>query len=345
VAAVWLDIFNNLEECAMDTFRQYDDCTLQISRDGGSSWTTIFDAQACVAAGILDKLDDGTLAPGGQQPPGGEGEPTICYPYKVKLNGNSRWLCPLSLQAGDSVQVSNARGGWYNGAAYPVGPWNCPDGLIYALGGCGGTPTIIGTNPVPDLGSMRLIGNCAAETTPYFDMYNTTYVLSGSSTPSDFYLLPNDDVLSDNQGDITFDVLVCKGGWIHTFDFTLASHDDLFIPHESRAIWESGVGWKPNPAASSDDRLSLIQFDSATFASTTFKSVFWSLGDELLTGRSLWQWFPNGSVDRTESEVSSHHTTTSTDTMTHFFLGLDSVADPCPPLRFVTFTGIGTDPF
>ena len=49
VAAVWLNIFNNLEECTMQVqFRQIEDCFLQASFDGGDTWANIFDASACV---------------------------------------------------------------------------------------------------------------------------------------------------------------------------------------------------------------------------------------------------------------------------------------------------------
>jgi len=344
VAAVWMAIFNDLEECSpMDTFRQPDDCTLEVSRDGGLTWSAIFNASGCVDQGILDAIDSGTVSAGGQQPAGGEGTAGQCYSYRVRLDGNGRWISPIALGVGDLITVSNVQGAWWSGELLET--WACGNGYIYTLGACTGIS--MGTasgDPLNTLDHMRLIGNLPNESAPFFDMFNTSYTVTDADLQN-LILQANDGDLSDNDGSITFEVEICKGGWAHTFDFTLASYSTIFIPHEGRAIWESGVGWKPNPAAASDDRLSLIQFNSSTFANTTFKSVHWSLGDQMLTGRALWQWAPNGSVDRTESASATDHTTLATDTMTHFFLGLDSVANPCPPLRFVTFTGTGTDPF
>jgi len=215
VGAVWREIFDNLEKCSdMASFRQSDDCTLQASFDGGSTWETIFNALDCVYGGIIDKIDDGTLSPGGQQGAAGTGEPNVCYNWKVKLDGNGRWQCPMKVDNGDTITVSNVSGAWYDGAVYPVGPWNCADGLIFAAGGCGGGGSTQGTDPAPSVDHMRLIGNAANESPAFFDMYNTAITLSGAAG-QDFFLQPNDSVLSDNQGSITFDVQLCKGdAWI-----------------------------------------------------------------------------------------------------------------------------------
>jgi len=133
--------------------------------------------------------------------------------------------------------------------------------------------------------------------------------------------------------------------WTHVFDFTVDDGSPVFSPHAGRALYVAGVGWQANPGASVGDPTSLIQFDSSTFDSTVFTSVTFEL-DAVLGGRHLWQWFPNGTDDLTDSSAGvSTVTITHTDTMVNFFIGVDSVAVAAPTLTKITFTGIGTDPF
>lgn len=235
VSRVWQAVFDDLEVCMDLQFRTVASCLLEASYDGGVTWVPIFDASACANEVIEERIDDGTLAPGGQQPPQ-EPVPGQCYTYHVKLDGNSRWISPVPVETGDVITVTDAKGAWYNGAAYPLGPWNCPDGLIYAGGICGGAPTIIGTNPAPTLGAMRLIGNIPGETPDeFFDMYNQSHSVTVSS-PAPFYLMPNDESLEDNQGSITFTVEICKSLWCYNFDFSV-----------DNGAWASsavdGTGW------------------------------------------------------------------------------------------------------
>jgi len=234
VGAVWRAIFDNLENCGLTPqFRQSDDCTLQVSFDGGVVWSDIFNAYACAVGAISDKLDDGTLGAGNGGAPGGAGTPGQCYTYKVTLRANERWTPPIAVQYGDTVQTLDITGAWYDGAAYPVGIWNCPDGLTFALGVCGGSGELQGTDPAPTIAHMRLIGYYASETDPYFDMYDTTHAIAGDGL-SQFQLQANDSVLTDNEGSINFTVIVCKNAaWCRLYQFHT---------HNSQLGWSQTIG-------------------------------------------------------------------------------------------------------
>jgi len=243
VAAVWMDIFNNLEECEMISFRQLESCVLEYSTDGGSTWDVAYDGAACVREGIVDAIHDGTLSGGSQPPAGGDGTPGVCYTYHVTLHGNDRWNSPLPVDNSDVITVSNVQGAWWNGN---IGNgWFCGDGESYRLGFCLGTGHITGSgNPIPSANEMRLIGNIPGESVPFFDMFNESHVVSGLGAPDDFFLQANDATLTDNQGALTFDVEICKdAGYIHLFEFSV-SEQGWVVRESGEGSWNSSGYWE-----------------------------------------------------------------------------------------------------
>jgi len=198
------------------TFRQLDDCTLQVSSDSGVTWLTIFNAATCVSDGINDAIDKGKIRGGGQQPAGGRGVSGVCYDYTVTLNGNDRWLAPLTISEFDTIEVTLANGAWWDGDIGQA--WKCPEGVEFILGTCNEISHNLDiADPLPTLYHMRLMGNVVADTTtPYVDMWDTSYSIPSGIPDGQFYLQANDSVLADNQGTITFHVRICKnpgGGW------------------------------------------------------------------------------------------------------------------------------------
>jgi hypothetical protein len=225
VAEVWRRIADNLTECdPVIQFQQSDDCTLQVSYDGGATWADIFNALACAQGAVLDgieqRLDDGTLAPGGQPPPGGTPSPGVCTVYHVQFPANGAWHSPLPLGDGDTVQIEDASGGWTDGNSFQ-GIWYCPDGVKYILGVCDAAiHHTEGGDPVPSINHMRLIAGWGA-TPDFHDAFNQTITIPNGTGDVDFWLQANDGVLGDNAGSITAKVTICKGaGWSHVFDFT-----------------------------------------------------------------------------------------------------------------------------
>lgn len=249
-ANVFKDLYQSLEAgvCEVINIRikPTDLCTLQLTTDGGLHWVDVADLRPCadlaVTDGIQQRLDDGTLSGGGQQPGQGAGNPGQCYSYPITLRGNDRWNSPVAVEGGDVITVSNASGAW--SAVSPLAAWYCADGENYVLGQCAGGGVLDPGDPVPTVLHMRLIGNLPADsTTPYFDMYNLIYTVPSGVALGDFFLQANDSVLSDNQGSINLQVEICKSLWTHVFDFTIDAQGWAVEPGEA-GTYVAGIGWE-----------------------------------------------------------------------------------------------------
>lgn len=245
VANVWKSVYDDMTECDLIAIRlkPTDFCMVQLSTDGGTTWTDVADLSECAHAAavseIQDAIDRGDLS-GGSTPPGVPSPtPGQCYNYTVTLHGNERWFCPIPLETGDTVQVSLVNGAWFDGNYLSL-QWNCGDGTPYSLGTCTGSTHTDSGDPLSTEPHMLLIGNLPAASAPYFPMYNTLYTVPAGITPSDFWLQANDGTLSDNQGSLTFHVEVCTGQWTHVFDFLTA---DQSFTNWVATTWTSGQGW------------------------------------------------------------------------------------------------------
>lgn len=248
VAAVWLDIFNNLELCnPLVQFRQPDICTLEVSFDGGSTWSEIYNAETCVTNGVNDgiqqRLDDGTLMGGGQQPGQGSGTPGQCYDFDISLAGNNKWNSPVAVEAGDLITISAVEGAWSdtNGLA---NIWYCGDGGSFLLGVCSGGGTTMGGDPATAENHMRLVGNIPGAAVDWFDAYNAAYTVPAGVVLSALFLQANDSDLTDNQGSINLHIQICKSTWTHVFDFLTGDGGFVTANPTYTHQYTSGVGWE-----------------------------------------------------------------------------------------------------
>lgn len=210
VTRVWQAALATMECEVLPQFRQPDICVLEVSLDGGETWTQIFDATTCVIngvnEGILDALDDGTLAPGGQSGPGTPPTEAHCETFIVQLDGNGYYKLPISVHDGWTIQITNAEGAAYLGLEYL---WRCPDGHYFSLGDCGGTQPEDGDYPMPGEPVGRLIVDVGGI---FYDAYNTTITVPEDTGEVDVVFQINDDVLGDNGGSFRFKVEVCNTG-------------------------------------------------------------------------------------------------------------------------------------
>lgn len=186
------------------------DCVLQYSVDGGETWVNAADFTNCALGAANDVIqtmfDEGTLSGGGQQPPTPRPTEVVCRTYNVTLYANGMWLCPIPLYAGDSIEVKAASGGTWDGGSVN---WFCPDGGEYILGQCAGSPAFVGTDPMPSVAHMRVIG---FDGTAYHDMYLQKHTLA--NTVQEFRLQVNDDQLSNNVGSINLKIEVCTNEYV-----------------------------------------------------------------------------------------------------------------------------------
>lgn len=238
VALVWRDLIDSHQDwgCDMgrDTQIRVDDiCTLAWTYDNWVTFDT-YDPSSCVMAlidsivpgmiaqGITDALNDGTIdKPNGQPGPSGGPQPGGCKSYHVRLEGNSQWQLPSQMGYGDTIQVSNMKGGWTDGSL----AWYCPDGARYLGPFCAeDLKTHVADDPIyPGVAHMSVIMR-VGET--WFDVPTTQFANNSGTTPVSVTFQANDGTLSDNGGSVEFDVEVCTattGDWTHVFDFTASS--------------------------------------------------------------------------------------------------------------------------
>jgi len=248
VARVWTDIIDNLEPCPMLSdvnirLKPTDFCTIQLTLDGGATWTDVADLSDCANAAANSILDqailDGRIGAGGQQPANGGIIEAICYDYDVTLQGNGRWLSPIPVQAGDTIEVTQVNGGWWDGNV--LNSWHCPDGRTYGLGVCADVYNDEGTDPLTTAHHMVIVGNLPAATVHWFDLITGPYTVPSGELLQDLFLQANDASLSDNQGSATFHVQICKGTWIADYDFL--ADDGGFVTRAAHSTWAAGQGW------------------------------------------------------------------------------------------------------
>lgn len=211
-------------ELATQTLIQFDDlCGLQWSYDGGETWQTA-NFENCARYGaqqeIQDAIDDGVLQGGaGQQSPQEPPAPGECHTFHVRLNAKDTWICPIPVEQNDTIFIQNEAGGWWDGGVGLV--WSCADGSYYGLGECYGSWSGQAGDPIPMAKHMQLIGKYGST---YFDPLIGTFTMPVGEVEQNFYIQANDSNLTDNMGEVNFDVIVCKGLWYHLFDFRTGMH-------------------------------------------------------------------------------------------------------------------------
>lgn len=195
---------------------------------------------------------------GGQVPP--QSTPAIgtCTDFNVTLQARDKWLLPFPLNAGDTVQITNPQGGWSDGTFN----WYCPTGAFYTLGACGTGSAPVGSDPIPSISHMRLIGQLGTTAGAGFvDMISSIYTVAPGVVNQQFTLQANDSTLSDNQGSITFKVTVCRANvatWLSINDF--ANGQLQWTPYTCAG--DCGNGCNSGAAAS----FSSNRFNSVIFA-------------------------------------------------------------------------------
>jgi len=170
-----------------------DPCIIQ-TLCGDGTWLDWYDPRGCIPGSVSQP------APGGDVPVG------ECRSYDVKLDGNGLWKLPVSVQAGDTITITAADGGWHDGT---LTTWRCANGEPYGLGMCGGATITDSGDPLPAEPHMILIASYGQGPT-YEVAYNATITIPDGTPASDLVFQANDGDLTDNSGSISFHVEYCR---------------------------------------------------------------------------------------------------------------------------------------
>jgi len=281
VAAVWKEIFDNLERCMPEDWRirlNPDDCTIiqQFDEDLGI-FIDVIDL-ACAVDTIFGEEFPPTNPPGrgqpGEQPGGGDPDPGTCFDLDLTIHANQRTLIPLPIAEGWTISFSNVRGAWNDGYAPFVGEWYCWQGFQFILGTCQSAyhrPAEM-TDPLSTAYHMQLIFQIPGSTYVAVDP-TTAYTVPSMTPDGSYWIQANDGPLDDNSGDISLHVQACSPGSSHTYDFKVSdggfAPDDTIIGTLNPApIWTDGVGWIADTNQVGQTPTTIFNFISKTLGST-----------------------------------------------------------------------------
>lgn len=202
VSRVWQQALANVlcDDCGLIGLEIEDDMQLRIKPTdpciiqtlcGDGTWMDWYNPKGCI--------------PGSVTQPGPVDQPAVgeCLEFDVALTGNGLYHLPVPVSSNDTIEITGAVGGWHDGN---VGPWYCPNGQSFLLGGCVGSGGLDAGDPAPTIDHMRLI---ALLDGVYYDAYNTTITVPTGLALQDMVFQANDDPLTDNSGSISFHIKYC----------------------------------------------------------------------------------------------------------------------------------------
>lgn len=280
VGNVWKEIWREANDrfysghgCDMGVesiqFRQDTLCGLEVSINGGA-WQSIYDASQCVASGIQNAIEDGTIAAPGQPSAGGVIPSDDCQSWNIELRGNDRWHCPVTVKAGYTITVENATGGWSDGSAITA-LWACPDGKSYAFGACGAYHATQPTDPLQSVAHLGLIGYCDGI---YMNMYNTQYIVPVGTPDVSFFLQANDGNIADNGGSIRCKVTICN----FNSDVYAVDYRPVTITPIGKNKWHIDVPYNNDPVGGNQPRTtSALHFQKSPIIDAQVKAVITNL--------------------------------------------------------------------
>lgn len=157
---------------------------------GDGVWSHFWSPEDCGKGTINQPSPEGELSPG------------QCKVYNVTLQGKEKWRLPVPVASGYTVTVTGFAGMWFpNVGAF----WYCPNGAHNVLGVCTGSFDTDSGNPLPSAPRARVVYEVNGV---FYDAYTPTTIPAGVSL-TDLTFQMNDADLSDNQGNVSFNVTVC----------------------------------------------------------------------------------------------------------------------------------------
>jgi hypothetical protein len=244
VGAVWLKIFDKLVRgcpCPVPApLGQLEDFDMPLRVDCNCNvFVTCCDGteKQILTSDQVKALVNGQPGSGTTQP-----EPGGCHDYPAIMQANGKFLVPVPVSTGDTVEIIQAVGAGNDGAEII---WHCPDGTDFFAGECAsGSGSLNGADPLPTVKHMTLLINING--TFYNGQAGPITVPGGVSLKQPFVQV-NDAAIADNAGEYTYVVRVCNnqlGTFTHTFDFTLNTYGWIVDPSSSGGAWVASAGFQ-----------------------------------------------------------------------------------------------------
>lgn len=220
-----------------------DTCLLDVSNDGGATWSIAEASIEPCASAISSQQIDARFPPGnppangqpGTNPNGPAPAPGACYDYKLSVTPDGPALIPLNIVPGDTITLIDATGAWSDGQLGRfLSVWQCPNSQVFLAGTCTGAivPTTDVTDPLQTAGHMELILS-APDGTFHAIRTGVTYEVPSGMPAGNFQLVCNQGSAAFNLGSVQAHIQVCNAhddetiavtvdGTVSTIDFHTA---------------------------------------------------------------------------------------------------------------------------
>jgi len=175
---------------------------------------------------------------GSIQPPPNGG----CQEYTFSFAAGQKWLLPVGVYSGDTVEVLSSDGVSNDGT---LTGWFCPDGGEFFAGINTGIKITESGDPLNTKAHMSLIVDINGT---FHDLEAGAVTVPGGIVAIQPVIQLNDSALGDNSGNITGVVKVCNNQistWHVHLDFAASNHSWLRQPQtHPTGKWTPGLGWE-----------------------------------------------------------------------------------------------------
>lgn len=208
-----------------------DPCIIQ-TLCGDGTWLDWYDPRGCMPGGV------------GQPGPDDPVDVGDCREFDVLLPGSGLWKLPVPVSSNDTIEITEAHGGTYDGAELA---WRCANGNGYVLNTCSGGTITEGGDPMPATPHMRLI---AGYNGVFVDAYDTTITIPAGLAEQDLVFQVNDSQLYDNAGSLNFHVKYCHNsaapsGDCQESDFTIDAQSwAVILAASGFGVYNAGNYWE-----------------------------------------------------------------------------------------------------
>lgn len=174
-------------------------------------------------------------------------QPGLCQTYHGLTGAAAPWYVPTTVSTGDTLELVFSSGAWNDGGEVA---WRLSNGDQFFDGRNVGHPVLNGSDPLPTEPHMAMLLNIDGS---YYNVAAGPVTVPSGVSNAQVLVVPNDDVLTNNAGTITFDLKVCNNqAATYSIDQTLDTFPydwttDIAGVSGTQSVWNAGEGWVDVP--------------------------------------------------------------------------------------------------